>query len=100
MRLILLLGLLSLGANAFDVLLTEENPLIEVEKLVEAGASTVRCEKILSTTFPRCILKMDKNQLGVQYEGLGINEVEYSTYGSKRSVILALESLKENKVCN
>ena len=100
MKLILLFGLLSLNVNAFDVLLTEENPLIEVEKLVETGAKTVRCEKALSTPFPRCIFKMNGYKLGVQYEGQELSEVEFHVYGNSRSSILALKSLKENEVCN
>lgn len=103
MKLFVFLMLLSLNANAFDILLTPGNPTIEIEELVEAGATSVRCEGNFSTSFPRCIFIMKENnetKVGIQYEGQEISEVGFKVYPTPGDAFRVLKSLKNNDVCN
>ena len=42
---------------------------MDVQTLVDSGASAVTCEKVETKPFPRCILNLGASQTGIQNKG-------------------------------
>ena len=89
----------SASANAFDVLLTEKNPSIEVQTLLDSGATLVNCQVQEKRPYPRCILKLGKSKIGIQQEGQSLEDVSYIQYQRTELAFTALKKLKTEGLC-
>ena len=90
----------SISTQAFDVVLTLENPSMDVQTLSDSGATTVNCGKQESTPFPRCILKLGSAQTGIQNKGEALEEVSFLKHRSPDIAIGWMKKLKEERLCN
>ena len=97
----LLIALLISSAStyAFDVMLTDANPSMEVQTLVDSGATAVSCEKPNTTPFPRCILNLGTAEVGIQNEGQALEEVSLRNLRAPDTAIAWVKKLKEEGLC-
>ena len=98
--LIIALLISSTSTYAFDVMLTETNPSMDVQTLVDSGATVVNCEKPDVTPFPRCILKLGSAGVGVQSEGQALEDVSLKTLPNPGIAIEWIQKLKKEGICN
>ena len=98
--LIIALLMSSVSTQAFDVVLTVENPSMDVQTLLDSGATAVNCEKQESTPFPRCIIKLGSAQTGIQSEGEALKEISFLKHRSPDIAIGWMKKLKEERLCN
>tara|TARA_B100000927_G_scaffold284348_1_gene273129 strand:- start:562 stop:867 length:306 start_codon:yes stop_codon:yes gene_type:complete len=85
---------------AFDVMLNESNPTMDIQTLVDSGATVVNCEKPDSTPYPRCILNLGSAEVGIQSEGQEFKEVSYISHRNVDVAISWIKKLKTEGICN
>ena len=98
--LIVTLLLSSVSTYAFDVMLTKNNPSMDVQTLVDSGATAVTCEKVEAKPFPRCILNLGASQTGIQNKGQDLKEVSFLKHRNPDTAIGWVKKLKEEGLCN
>ena len=87
-----LLGFMALSVQAFSINLANEGNM-SVDEIVNSGATVVSCE----TKCPKCILK--PQQLGIQYEGQEISDVEFLYFNSHSYAVRLIKEYKKDGIC-